>query len=98
MARPTSAPQADQNEFNYKCPTETDVLRELERLVEAHEAKRLWHAACQSFGVERPGPPLKFDQLVQVAEWLKQQSGLAKIVGNSLSIRLRSYRGIRNSR
>jgi hypothetical protein len=97
MARPTSAPQAEQNEFGYKCPTETDVLRELERLVEAEEAKRLWHAACDSFGVDRPGPPLKFSQLVQAAEWLKQQSGLAKIVGNSLSIRLRSYRAIRNS-
>lgn len=98
MAHSPSAPQAKQDPFKYECPTETEVLRELERLVDAGEAKRLWYAACASFDVDRPGPPLQFDQLVQAAEWLKQQPGLAKIVGNSLSIRLRSYRGIRASR
>ena len=92
----TTATRPAANKYNYDRPTEHDALQSLVKLVDQDEADRLWKEACASFGTPRPGPALTLDQLFQVAEWLKQQSGLAKIAGNSLSVRLRSYRGVQN--
>jgi hypothetical protein len=92
---PTSI-AASSNKYDYDCPTEHEALKSLVKLVGQDEAERLWSDACASFGALRPGPELTFDELFQVAEWLQQQSGMAKIVGNSMTIRLRSYHGVKN--
>lgn len=97
MARTTSTPPASaDNDFGYECPTADDVQRELARLVSADEATRIWEAACASVDVH-PRRRLTIDHLLQIAAWLKDQAGMAKIVGNSLSIRLRSYQRITDS-
>jgi hypothetical protein len=87
---------ASSNKYDYDCPTEREALESLAKLVSQDEAERLWSDACASFGVSRPGPELTYDELLQVAQWLQQHSGMAKIVGNSMTIRLRSYRGVKN--
>ena len=97
MARATSTPsKTAENPFGYECPTADDVRHELARLVSADEATRIWEAACASIDVH-PRRRLGTDHLLQIAEWLKDQAGMAKIVGNSLSIRLRSYQSITDS-
>jgi len=97
MARATDTPPTTaDNPFGYECPTADDVQRELARLVNAEEGTRIWEAACASIDVH-PRRRLTIDHLLQIAAWLKDQSGMAKIVGNSLSIRLRSYQSITDS-
>jgi len=97
MDRATRTPSTPaDNAFGYECPTADDVKHELSRLVSADEAARIWEAACASIDVH-PRRRLTIDHLLQIAAWLKDQAGMAKIVGNSLSIRLRSYQSITDS-
>lgn len=70
---------------------EDDVRSGLERVVGEEKAHELWLDACEAAQAPRPGPPLGPDELTRVVEHLKQQSGTASVVGNSLSVKIRTH-------
>lgn len=71
--------------------SEDDVRSGLERVVGEEKAHELWLDACEAAQAPRPGPPLGPDEITRVVEHLKQQSGTASVVGNSLSVKIRTH-------
>lgn len=82
------------NRYDYDRPTEKRALEALARLVGEEEADEVWRAACRRVGVVPVASGLTLDELIAVADELKRLDGLPSIAGNSLSVRLRSYRGV----
>jgi hypothetical protein len=71
-------------------PSEDDALGFLARALGPDRAAQLWVATCREAGV-RSGR-LSLDELERAAQLLAAQEGVAGVIGNSLVIRLRTYR------
>lgn len=78
--------------YSLAAPTEQDALDSLARLLGPDQASDTWTAARAAAGC-RLGP-LTPDAYATVLDQLKAQGGMASIVGNSLSVRLRAYRSL----
>lgn len=77
-------------------PTEQDVITFLARALGADRAVSLWVRTCQEAGV-RSGK-LSLDELERAAQALSKQEGVAGVIGNSMVIRLRTYRLLEKTR
>ena len=71
-------------------PSEQDALGFLARALGPDRAAQLWVAICREAGV--PSGNLGVDELERAARVLAAQEGVAGVIGNSLVIRLRTYR------
>jgi hypothetical protein len=71
---------------------EDEVRAALERVLSEEEAREVWLGACEAAQVPRPGPALGPEEITRVVEHLKQQSGTASVVGNSLSVKIRTHK------
>lgn len=78
--------------YGLAVPTEADVRHAIRRHFGADETARLWDAACRGAGIRRSGRVLLPDELMPIATWLAAQDGVLRAVGQSLAIRLRTYR------
>lgn len=70
--------------------SEDDVRTGLERIVGEEEARDIWLEACDAAQTPRPGPELGPEEITRVVEYLKEQNGTASVVGNSLSVKIRT--------
>lgn len=77
-------------------PTEQDAITFLARALGPDRAVSLWVRTCQEAGV-RSGK-LGLDELERAAQALAKQEGVAGVIGNSLVIRLRTYRLLEKTR
>jgi hypothetical protein len=77
-------------------PTEQDAITFLARALGADRAVSLWVRTCQDAGV-RSGR-LTLDELERAAQALATHEGVAGVIGNSLVIRLRTYRLLERTR
>ena len=77
-------------------PTEQDAITFLARALGADRAVSLWVRTCQEAGV-RSGK-LSLDELERAAQALSKQEGVAGVIGNSMVIRLRTYRLLEKTR
>jgi hypothetical protein len=77
-------------------PTEQDAIAFLARAMGADRAVSLWVRTCQEAGV-RSGK-LSLDELERAAQALSTQEGVAGVIGNSMVIRLRTYRLLEKTR
>ena len=72
-------------------PTEADAVHALARHFGRERAEAIWHAALRAAGVRRTGGTLLAAELAPVAEVLKQQEGVVRVIGRSLAIRVSTY-------
>jgi hypothetical protein len=77
-------------------PTEQDAITFLARALGADRAVSLWVRTCQDAGV-RSGK-LAMDELESAAVALSKHEGVAGVIGNSMVIRLRTYRLLEKTR
>jgi hypothetical protein len=77
-------------------PTEQDAITFLARALGPDRAVSLWVRTCQEAGV-RSGK-LGVDELERAAQALLKHEGVAGVIGNSLVIRLRTYRLLEKTR
>ena len=77
-------------------PTEQDAITFLARALGADPAVSLWVRTCQDAGV-RSGK-LTLDELERAAQARAKREGVAGVIGNSLVIRLRTYRLLERTR
>jgi hypothetical protein len=82
--------------YALSAPTEQDAITFLARALGADRAVSLWVRTCQEAGV-RSGK-LTLDELERAAQALAKQEGVAGVIGNSLVIRLRTYRLLERTR
>ena len=90
-ARPAAPPPPIPG-YGLAIPTEADVVHAIRRHFGADETARIWDAACRGAGLRRHGRTLLPDDLAPLAAWLAGQEGVLRAVGQSLAIRLRTYR------
>lgn len=81
--------------YGLAAPTEQDALDSLARLLGPDRAPETWAAARAAAG-HRFGP-LSMDAYAAVLNQLKTQGGMAGIVGNSMSVRLRTYQSVKKN-
>ena len=77
-------------------PTERDAMEFLARALGADQAASLWVRTCRDTGVRSSGMGL--DELERAAQALAKQEGVVGVIGNSLVIRLRTYRLLERTR
>jgi hypothetical protein len=92
---PTPAPQAIPG-YALSPPTEQDALGFLARALGPDHAASLWVRTCRDAGV-RSGA-LGVDEMERAAVALAAHEGVAGVIGNSLVIRLRTYRLLARAR
>lgn len=93
MATPT---HNDVPGYALAAPTEQDTITFLARALGADAAVSLWVRTCQEAGV-RSGR-LSMDELERAAQALSKREGVAGVIGNSMVIRLRTYRLLEKTR
>lgn len=71
-------------------PTHHDALAFLARALGADRAADVWVRACSAAGTPRTG--LNLDEMMRVAERLAEQEGVVGVIGQSLLVRVRTYR------
>lgn len=71
-------------------PTRGDALAFLARGVGADRAASVWLRACADAGAPPDGGSI--DQMLGVAERLAAQAGVVGVIGQSLLVRIRTYR------
>lgn len=77
-------------------PTEQDAITFLARALGPDQAVTLWVQTCRGAGVRSGG--LGLDELERAAKALAALQGVAGVIGNSLVIRLRTYRLLEKTR
>lgn len=77
-------------------PSEQDALGFLARALGPDQAAALWVRTCRDVGV-RSGA-LGVDEMERAAQALSAHPGVAGVIGNSLVIRLRTYRLLARTR
>jgi hypothetical protein len=92
----TSTPQNAVPGYALAPPTEQDAMSFLARALGPDQAAALWVRTCQGAGV-RSGR-MGLDELERAAQALAAQEGVAGVIGNSLVIRLRTYRLLEKTR
>jgi len=71
--------------------TEDDVRTALERMLGDERGHEVWREVCDAARIPRPGPELGPEKITRVIEQLKERSGSASVVGNSLSVKIRTH-------
>jgi hypothetical protein len=71
-------------------PTADDALAYLARAVGPDRAAGVWLRACAAVGAPRGG--LSVDEMMRVSEHLSREAGVVGVIGNSLLVRVRTYR------
>lgn len=71
--------------------TRARAVESLKDLLGEEEARRVWESMCRNLNVH-PDGPLNLDEIEAIAEALMELGGPVSLVGNSLSIRVRTYR------
>jgi hypothetical protein len=71
-------------------PTHHDALAFLARALGPDRAADVWVRACADAGTPRTG--LDVDEMMRVAERLAEQEGVVGVIGQSLVVRVRTYR------
>lgn len=71
-------------------PTPGDALAFLARAVGPDRAATEWLSACQRAGT--PRADLSVDEMMRVSEQLAGEEGVVGIIGQSLLVRVRTYR------
>lgn len=71
-------------------PTHHDALAFLARAVGPDRAADVWVRACADAGTPRTG--LTVDEMMRAAERLAEQAGVVGVIGQSLVVRVRTYR------
>lgn len=83
----------DEPEATDSFPVCEDEVRDaLERVLSEEEAQEVWLDVCEAAQIPRPGPALGPEEITRVVEHLKQQPGTASVVGNSLSVKIRTHK------
>jgi hypothetical protein len=93
MATPAQNPVPG---YALAAPSEQDAITFLARALGADRAVSLWVRTCREAGV-RSGS-LGLDELERAAQALSKQEGVSGVIGNSLVIRLRTYRLLEKTR
>jgi len=71
-------------------PTPGDALAFLARAVGPDRAASEWLGACKRAGA--PSAGLSVDEMMRVSERLAEQEGVVGVIGQSLVVRVRTYR------
>lgn len=71
-------------------PTPDDALAYLARAVGPDRAAGVWLRACSAVGAPRGN--LSVDEMMRVAGHLAGQEGVVGVIGNSLVVRVRTFR------
>ena len=77
--------------YALSAPSEEAVLASLTRVLTAQRAQEVWIRACETAGIDRPGPPLSLAELGRIASYLATQAELLGVLGVSLRIRIETY-------
>jgi hypothetical protein len=78
--------------YNMAPPSEHDVINALVAMFGEEAGREKYRTLCQQAGIAGNGSQLSLEQMSGLAEQLKRSSGIEKVVGLSLSIRLTTYR------
>ncbi|HEX6041939.1 hypothetical protein [Longimicrobium sp.] len=71
-------------------PTADDALAYLARAVGPDRAAGVWLRACAAVGA--PRATLSVDEMMRVSEHLAREQGVVGVIGQSLVVRVRTYR------
>jgi hypothetical protein len=77
--------------YELPAPGEADVLRALQRHFGPERAAAIWSGAVQAAGLTPDDAPHPPESLARIAEVLRQQDGVARVIGRSLAIRVATY-------
>lgn len=77
-------------EYGLAPPTPRDALAFLARAVGPDRAAGEWLRACARAGA--PSADLSVDEMMRVSERLAEQEGVVGVIGQSLLVRVRTYR------
>ena len=77
--------------YELSAPVEADVLRALQRHFGPERAAAIWAGAVHAAGLTAADAPYSPEALARVAEVLRQQDGVARVIGRSLAIRIATY-------
>lgn len=77
--------------YELSAPVEADVLRALQRHFGPERAAAIWAGAVHAAGLTPADAPYAPDALARVADVLRQQDGVARVIGRSLAIRIATY-------
>jgi hypothetical protein len=71
-------------------PAPRDALAFLARAVGPDQAATVWLRACSRAGA--PSADLSVDEMMRVSERLAEEEGVVGVIGQSLMVRVRTYR------
>lgn len=77
--------------YDLACPGEDDAVAALARVLGRDRAEAVWGEACAAAGIRRGPGGLDAAQVEAVARQMAAGSGVPKMIGNSILIRLRTY-------
>lgn len=77
--------------YDLGCPGEDDAVAALARVLGPERARTAWDESCRAVGVRRGPEGLDAAQVEAVARQLAAGSGVTRMIGNSILIRLRTY-------
>jgi hypothetical protein len=77
--------------YELSAPAEADVLRALQRHFGPERAAAIWAGAVHAAGLGPADAPYSPEALARVADVLRQQDGVARVIGRSLAIRIATY-------
>jgi hypothetical protein len=77
--------------YELRAPGEADVLRALRRHFGPERASAIWTGAVQAAGLASQDAPYPPQALARIADVLRQQDGVARVIGRSLAIRVATY-------
>ena len=77
--------------YELSAPVEADVLRALQRHFGPERAAAIWAGAVHAAGLTPADAPYGPEALARVADVLRQQDGVARVIGRSLAIRIATY-------
>ena len=77
--------------YDLTCPGEEDAVAALARVLGPERARTVWDESCRAVGIRRGPRALDTGQVEEVARQMAAGSGVPKMIGNSILIRLRTY-------
>ena len=77
--------------YELSAPAEADVLRALRRHFGPERAAAIWAGAVRAAGLGASDAPDSPEALARVADVLRQQDGVARVIGRSFAIRIATY-------
>jgi hypothetical protein len=77
--------------YELSAPVEADVRRALQRHFGPERAAAIWAGAVHAAQLTAADAPYAPEALARVADVLRQQDGVARVIGRSLAIRIATY-------